>query len=107
MDFGFQVLDSGIQWNLDLRIPQSLVRLRILKPRILHSTSKYFPDSAIFFPCMGRCNLGSISTFLKCSSAAEHTLQLTLQRNMTENSRRALKTNTKESAFLQEKSLKL
>ena len=46
-----------------------------------------------------KCNLGSISSFLICPSAAKHTLQ----RNMKENSRRGLKTNTKGSACLQEK----
>ena len=52
---------------------------------------------------LSKCNLGSISSFLIFSPAAEHTLQ----RNMKENSRRGLKTNTKGSARLQEKAWKL
>ena len=52
---------------------------------------------------LSKCNLGSISSFLICPPAAEHTLQ----RNMKENSRRGLKTNTKGSACLQEKAWKL
>ena len=50
-----------------------------------------------------KCNLGSILSFLICPPAAEHTLQ----RNMKENSRRGLKTNTKGLACLQEKAWKL
>ena len=57
--------------------------------------------SALF--ALSKCNLGSISSFLICPPAAEHTLQ----RNMKENSRRGLKTNTKGSACLQEKAWKL
>ena len=45
----------------------------------------------------------SIASFLIFPPAAEHTLQ----RNMKENSRRGLKTNTKGSACLQEKAWKL
>ena len=49
---------------------------------------------------LSKCNLGSISSFLICPPAAEHSLQ----RNMKENSRRGLlKTNTKGLACLQEK----
>ena len=57
--------------------------------------------SALF--ALSKCYLGSISSFLICPPAAEHTLQ----RNMKENSRRGLKTNTKGSACLQEKAWKL
>ena len=57
--------------------------------------------SALF--ALSKCYLGSISSFLTCPPAAEHTLQ----RNMKENSRRGLRTNTKGSACLQEKAWKL
>ena len=57
--------------------------------------------SALF--ALSKCYLGSISSFLICPPAAEHTLQ----RNMKENSRRGLKTNTTGSACLQEKAWKL
>ena len=46
--------------------------------------------SALF--ALSKCNLGSISSFLICPPAAEHTLQ----RNMKENSRRGLRTNKKK-----------
>ena len=52
---------------------------------------------------LSKCNLSSISSFLIFPPAAEHTLQ----RNMKENSRRGLKTNTKGSACLQEEAWKL
>ena len=53
--------------------------------------------SALF--ALSKCNLGSISSFLICPPAAEHTLQ----RNMKENSRRGLKTNTKGRPVYKEK----
>ena len=59
------------------------------------SRSALFPFS--------KCNLSSISSFLTCPPAVEHTLQ----RNMKENSRRGLKTNTRGSACLQGKAWKL
>ena len=53
--------------------------------------------SALF--SLSKCNLGSISSLLICPPAAEHTLQ----RNMKENSRRGLKTNTKGRPVYKEK----
>ena len=58
-------------------------------------------DAARF--AFSKCNSGSISSFLICPPAVEHTLQ----RNIEENPRRGLKTNTKGSTCLQELKKKL
>ena len=50
---------------------------------------------------LSKCYLGSISSFLICLPAAEHTLQ----RNMKENSRRGLKTNHEGIGLFARKSL--
>ena len=54
---------------------------------VLNSLTYFLVSSYRSALCVrSKCNLGSISSFLKCSPAAEHTLQ----RNMKENSRRGL-----------------
>ena len=91
---------SGIRYRTQLLVPV-LPECWIFKMAWLcyFLVSSY--RSALF--ALSKCNLGSISSFLICPPAAEHTLQ----RNMKENSRTGLKTNTKGSACLQEKAWKL
>ena len=96
----FAILDAYLRYRTQLLVPVP-PECWIFKMASLcyFLVSSY--RSALF--ALSKCNLGSISSFLIFPPAAEHTLQ----RNMKENSRRGLKTNTKGSACLQEKAWKL